>query len=123
MKFLDGFQYLNTGAGLMRKAPGSDWNLCNTGIPSGNPIGFSAFLKTIYSLMAHTPMESFTTTPYWVTPHQLPAALIGKGPGGFYACHNTGRLWFTPNNLQEWTDIEPRRLKLLTELLERTFLH
>ncbi|MCC6282259.1 MAG: T9SS type A sorting domain-containing protein [Saprospiraceae bacterium] len=117
MKFLDGFQYLNTGAGLMRKAPGSDWNLCNTGIPSGNPIGFQHFENHLFAYGTYANGILPTTTPYWVTPHQLPAALIGKGPGGFYACHNTGRLWFTPNNLQEWTDIGPAP----TEIAYRTF--
>ncbi|MFN0212893.1 MAG: T9SS type A sorting domain-containing protein [Saprospiraceae bacterium] len=117
LKFMDGFQLLNTGTGLMRKAPGNDWNLCNTGIPSGNPIGFQHFENHLLAYGTYGNGILPPTTPYWITPHKLSAALIGKGPGGFYACHNTGRLWFTPNNLQEWADIGPAP----TDISYRTF--
>lgn len=107
LKFMDGFQYINTGSGLMRKAPGSDWNLCNTGIPSGSPAGFQHIENHLFANNTYANGILPSTTPYWATPHKFSAALIGKGPNGFYACHNSGRLWFTPYNLQDWMDIGP----------------
>lgn len=108
LKITNDFQFVSTGSGLLRRIIGSDtWDLCNTGIPSGSPIGFQHFDRYLLAYNTYSSGLLPPTTSYWFTPHEFSTGSVGKGPGGLYGRDNSDRLWFTPYNLQQWTHIGP----------------
>lgn len=106
VKISDGFQYISTGSGLLRRVPGDDvWNLCNTGIGSGSPSQFQHFDRYLFAYSTYYNGILPPTPGIWITPYEITTASIGKGPDGLYGCDNNSRLWYSEGNLHEWAHI------------------